>query len=143
MNNNVSVPWDSGTLTCDMNADGSVFRLQGNVYCSTGSGAWGKSVWIPGVDGWAGLKTFKVKQPSDGKARCIYGAGMAMNTYGGMNVGNVNTDTLVVGSDGYVYVMKMEASPGNDYPISVAYFGVVVHVDSTSTTYGYSYGNGA
>lgn len=142
--------WDSGTLTCDMNNDGSRFRLQGAAYVNSANSMWDGSQWIPGTsDTYAGLKTFKVKKPSDGVARWIWGAGIHVNVSNGVLAGNLNYDTIIIGTDGFLYVMCTNRRAGNTEPINVNH-GIEVVVDecpkyiaSQPGYSGYVVGNGA
>lgn len=144
MNSNISIPWDSGTLVCDMNEDGSVFRLHGNTYKSSASSAWGATSWIPGTnETYAGYKTFKVKAPSDGKVKWIDCAGFHVNTSDYVTTGNFNSDHICIGTDGYVYICTMSSNPNNTSPLLTFYSGIVCYVDSETNGDGYVYGSGA
>lgn len=133
LNNSIDIPWDSGTLVCDMNDTGTMFRLHGNTYKSSANDAWSKTEWIPGTnETWAGYKTFKVKAPSDGKVRWIDCSGIHINTNGSVYAGNFNYDHICIGTDGYIYVCTMKSKPNNTNPLITFYFGIVCHVDSES-----------
>lgn len=133
LNNSTDIPWDSGTLVCDMNDTGTMFRLHGNTYKSSANDAWSKTEWIPGTnETWAGYKTFKVKAPSDGKVRWIDCSGIHINTNGSVYAGNFNYDHICIGTDGYIYVCTMKSKPNNTNPLITFYFGIVCHVDSES-----------
>lgn len=142
MHNGISIPWDSGTLVCDMNEDGSVFRLHGNAYKSSANAAWEKMTQIPGASSYRGYKTFKVKAPSDGNVKWVDCAGIYINV-DGLSAGSLNYDNICIGTDGYVYVAVLSSSPNNTRPLMLFFSGIVVHVDSSASSGGYIVGNGA
>lgn len=144
MNNSISIPWSSGTLCCDMNEDGSVFRLHGNCYRPSASGAWDNTSWIPGTnETWAGYKTFKVKPPANGQPKWIDCAGIYVNT-DSMTSGSLNYDHICIGTDGYVYICCLNSRPSSTSPLMIFYSGITCYVDSEaeSGNSGYIYGRG-
>ena len=145
MNNAIAIPWDSGTLVCDMNTDGSVFRLHGNTYKMSENDAWESAAWIPGTNNkYKGYKTFKVKTPSSGKTAWIDCSGIKVNTASeSLSTGNLNYDHICVGTDGYVYVCIMSESPNNTSPVLTFYSGIICCVDSELSNRDYIYGDGS
>lgn len=144
MDNAISIPWDSGTLVCDMNEDGSVFRLHGNAYKSSATAAWNAADWIPGTNKtYVGYKTFKVKAPADGKPKWIDCAGIHVNINDSLIVGNLNYDHMCIGTDGYIYICTWRSDPNNTSPVVVFYSGITCYVDSETNSGGYVRGSGA
>lgn len=144
MDDTISIPWDSGTLVCDMNEDGSVFRLHGNAYKSSATAAWKAANWIPGTNKtYVGYKTFKVKAPADGKPKWIDCAGIHVNINDSLIVGNLNYDHMCIGTDGYIYICTWRSDPKNTSPVIVFYSGITCYVDSETNSGGYVCGSGA
>lgn len=135
MNNSMTIPWESGTLICDMNEDGSVFRIQGNAYHSNSKTAWANSTWIPGTNEmYAGWKTFKVKPPTNGKIKWVDCCCLCVNTSEYLSVSNLNYNHICIGTDGYVYVNIMAEEPADESPVIVNLFGIVISVDSSANS---------
>lgn len=126
------IPWDSGTLVCDMNHDGSIFRLHGNTYKSSEYDAWWNMPWIPGTnEKYAGYKTFKVKPPADGQVKWIDCAGLRIHTTAdSLSTGNMNYDNICIGTDGYIYIATMSEQPKTHAPLLTLYSGITCCVDS-------------
>jgi len=135
------VKWESGTLSCDMNEDGSIFRLCGSAYANDGSVAWSTMPWIPGTNNtYAGWKTFKVKTPPKAKEqRCC---GLISTVNSNMGAQNLNYCHLIVGTDGYVYIPATNVKHKATH-LCCCFFGVTLCVDDMTDFGTYVIGDGS
>lgn len=112
--------------------DGDTFSLHGTSYWSSGDAAWSAMVNAPGCDSSKRfIKTpFKARAPKS--AVEVGGAGFLINTASsGISAGNFNNISVVVGTDGGVYLGPFTAKPADAalvvcvyaWAVSVAAYG--------------------